>query len=79
MKEPVIIRVRDAGYQGYIATGGGKRASCSYSYEQALFNCAEKLFGPGSLFQFEQLEVSEADAKRSVIKRVEVFPYEESA
>lgn len=72
MSNSIDIRIRDAGYQGYVASGGGKRASCTYGADQALTHLTEKLFPGQDLLDIQELPAEAGDEKKGIIRRVRV-------
>ncbi|MBB3231728.1 hypothetical protein [Halomonas stenophila] len=63
---PITIRVRRAGGDGYAASGGGKRATCTWSQEEAAKRVAGKLYGEGG-FELFPAELTERDAEKGVL------------
>lgn len=72
MSNSIDIKIRSVGYQGYVATGGGKRASCTYGADQALERLTEKLFPGQDFLDLKELPAEPGDQEKGVVRRVRI-------
>lgn len=71
MSLPTEIRIRQASGSGYSASGGGQRATCSWSPMEAARRCADKLAGEGN-HRLERIEARVTDKEKGVLYRFKV-------
>lgn len=71
MSLPTEIRIRRASGSGYAASGGGQRATCSWSPMEAARRCADKLAGEGR-HRLERIEARVSDKEKGVLYRFKV-------
>ncbi|MCE8027520.1 hypothetical protein HOP54_02295 [Halomonas daqingensis] len=70
------IRIRRANGDGYAASGGGQRATCTWSPMEAARRCADKLAGENK-HRLERLEPQPGDSEAGVLYRFAVHAFEE--
>ena len=71
MSLPTEIRIRCASGSGYAASGGGQRATCSWSPMEAARRCADKLAGEGR-YRLERIDARVSDKEKGVLDRFKV-------
>ncbi len=69
----VEIRIRRASGDGYAASGGGQRATCTWSPMEAARRCADKLAGENT-YRLERMGQRVGDHEKGVLYRFKVIP-----